>query len=148
MVVPIMLGGDFLYFIDMPALVLVVGMTIGAILMRHGASGFSQLLDVDNNEAVADTMGNAALLAGLIATPIAAIYLLSSYDGPKVVGPALAVSMLGTAYGYIIYAIGYFMSPKLTIKNASAVLLLAAGLVSTFFHSIIFAAFLPGLGSS
>lgn len=131
----ITLGGDPLSLVDIPSMVLVIGITVGAVMVRHGFAGFQQLADIEADGEVAYTFSNAALLAGLLGSLFAIIFLLSSYD-PRTIGPSMAISLLSTTYGIVLFLLSFVLCPNLKISSGSAVLLLTTVMLSAVNYAV------------
>lgn len=129
------LAGSISMFIDIPSLLLVLAVAAGAVIGRHGFSGFGQMWQKQDNEQPLYTFSNAALMAGLIGTMLAMVALLS-FTGPKHVGPSIAVSLLSSLYGIVLYPLCYTLSPKFEVTKGAAVLLLANVLVGVISFAI------------
>jgi flagellar motor component MotA len=134
-VVLMKLADGFLMYMDLPSLLLVFGIAVGAIIARHGFIGLSQVWQKEGNEAVLHTLSNAALIAGLIGTSLAMVALLSHSEA-KHIGPSVAVSLLSSLYGIILYAVCYLLNPKFEVSVSTAVLMLANILVAVISFAI------------
>jgi flagellar motor component MotA len=130
----IALGAELKAFIDVPALLIVFGITLGGLISRHGVGGIKQLFDGENNQAPINTVVNSALLAAIIASVVATVVLLTNMGSPKDLGPALAVSMLSTLYAVVIFVVGYAANANAKISISSILLLIGALLVSGLFY--------------
>lgn len=130
----ILLGGGLGAFVDVPALLMIIGISLGTVVSRHGFKGITQILDEQHNLPALKTMADAAALASIIASLVATVVLLSNMNGLKDIGPSLAVSMLGTFYAFIMFLLCFAFNPKFKINASSALLLMAAVMTSSLFY--------------
>ena len=131
------LGSSFLAFIDVPSMILVFSVAIAALLGRHGVDGFKSLLDAERNQESTYTLGYAALIAGMLAFPLTAVSVLTAADSMKDIGPAMAVSMLSPFYGMIIYAVCFFLNPKMKVDTPAVMLMLPLTLISVITFVVV-----------
>ncbi len=137
MLVMMMLGSKIMAFIDVPSLILVFTVCVFAVLARHGLGGFRLLFDAEQNDGVTHTLGYAALLAGLLAFPLAGVSVLSVADSMKFIGPSMAVSMLSPFYGLVIYVCCFFLNPRMKVDSSAAILMLPLSILSIFTFMLI-----------
>lgn len=131
---PMQLGMNLSAFIDVPALMIVVGISVGVIIVRHGNGAIAQLFDGENNVEVVNSLFLAVCCSAIIANLISMVVLLSELGDPKVVGPAIAVAVLSTVYMVLAVIMCLALNRQFTIDGGKALLILAPVLMSGIFY--------------
>ena len=98
---------DPLIFVNIPSVLIVVGLTFGGLLAggRNIGQFCSVLFDknaspsqlMDANETAHDA-GNYAMGSGFVGTLIGAILMLGSIEDPAAIGPSMAIAILTVLY--------------------------------------------------
>ena len=112
-VAAISVGGDIRAFIDVPSLLVVIGPVIASISAKHGLEGFKELFrEGENQSKILNTMGVTAFLVGAIGAMIGFIIMLGNLQDQAAIGPAMAISLLTTFYGLLIFLFTTLLSTK------------------------------------
>ena len=101
-----LMGGSFLDFCDVPSLLLVFGITIGATVWSHPFADLGHTLSAlfsrssvpaehaHRANAVRQRAADASVAAGTIGTVIGLVQMLRGLEDPSAIGPAMAVALL------------------------------------------------------
>ena len=109
-VAAIFVGGDIRAFIDVPSILVVIGPVIASISAKHGLEGFKELFrEGENQSKILHTMGVTAFLAGAIGTMIGLVIMLGNLQDQAAIGPAMAISLLTTFYGALIFLFSFLI---------------------------------------
>lgn len=135
------LAGSLSMFMDIPSLIFVLGIGVGTVITRHGFKGVTLLWQQDNKK-VLYTLGNAALMAGLLGTMIAKVSMLSNAPITHL-GPSTAVALLSSLYGILVFLLSFALNPKDEISTSSAVLLATNLVVVTISYAVGISMTLP-----
>ena len=110
----IVYGGSFWAFVNVPSLLIVVGLSIciplatfspSQVLAALGATASDAPLDAADAHrhiSVLQTIRTVAAGSGIIGTLIGLIQMLQHMEDPSAIGPAMAVALLTLFYGFII----------------------------------------------
>ena len=131
---PMQLGMDLSGFNDIPSLMIVLGISLGVIIVRHGNGAIKQLFDGDNNLEVVNSLFTAAYCAAIIANLVAMVTLLSQLGDAKAVGPAIAVAVLSTFYATLITLLCISLNKQFTIDGGKGLLILAPVIMGEIFY--------------
>ena len=109
-----MLGGPLTSFVDIPSVLMVVGITVGSTFWSSPMSdirlaaakslGSGPLTEEDAHRAhaVLQHAANVAVAGGTIGTVIGLVQMLQNLDDPSAIGPAMAVALLTLLYGLLL----------------------------------------------
>ena len=89
---------DPLAFVNAPSILIVVGLTCGALLFSGAAF---------NTPAFWNQVRRYSIGSGVVGTLIGVVLMLGSMDDPAVIGPSIAIALLTALYGVLI---GYFIA--------------------------------------
>ena len=89
---------DPLVFVNIPSILIVVGLTCGALLFSGAAF---------NTPAFWNQVRRYSIGSGVVGTLIGAIIMLGGMNDPAAIGPSIALALLTTLYGVLI---GYFFA--------------------------------------
>ena len=120
------IGSNIEGFIDPPSLIIVFGLTIGAILYSGRSVSqavravFKGDLSADEYRIAADTWRKTEdylVGSGIMGTLIGVIIMLKNLDDPAAIGPGMAIGILTVLYGvylkyFICKPIGTSLSDK------------------------------------
>ena len=105
-------GSAMLSFLDIPSLILVVGMTLCGTFALHTPQtvigAFNMALsdgqsDEDpNKEAVFQDAARFAAASGVLGSVIGVVKMLGALEDPSALGPAMAVALLTMFYGLLL----------------------------------------------
>ena len=107
-------GSDLTEFINIPSVIIVVGLTICVPLAHHSINEVTGALgaalcssDIDPNDgqhhvSVLSTIRMAAVGSGVVGFLIGLIQMLIHMENPRTIGPAMAVALLTVFYGVLI----------------------------------------------
>lgn len=132
---PMQLGINLSGFIDIPALMIVLGISLGVIIVRHGIGAIAQLFDSENNLDTVNSLFLAACCGAILANLIAMVVLLSQMGDAKVVGPAIAVAVLSSFYAVLLVIMCLALNRQFTIDSGKALLILTPVIISGIFYA-------------
>ena len=89
---------DPLVFVNIPSILIVVGLTFGALLFSGAAF---------NTAAFWNQVRRYSIGSGIVGTLIGVVLMLGSLNDPAAIGPSMAVALLTALYGVLI---GYFLA--------------------------------------
>lgn len=99
----IMMGGSYKLFINLPSMIIVLGITIGGLIHRFGLSGFSLLVSKNKTRLIYCRYGKfLSIISGLLGTAIALVQIFSNLDNFARAGDAFAVTFLALFYGFLL----------------------------------------------
>lgn len=113
-VAAMLFGGRLLVFINVPSLILVLGVTLGVtvwscsmqdVFLALRAALFAEHLgetDAARGQAVFNRAADGAVAAGMLGTLIGLVQMLQKLDDPTAIGPAMAVALLTLLYGVLL----------------------------------------------
>ena len=97
-------------FIDVPSLLTVIIPVIASISAKHGLEGFKELFrEGENQSKILHTMGVTAILSSAIGTMIGLVIMLGNLQDIAELGPAMAISLLTTFYGALIFLFSFLI---------------------------------------
>ncbi len=96
------LSGGMHLFLDIPSILVILIPIIAVMIARHGVKSFGQLFSKDNSE-ILQTISYTALLSGVLGTIIGLVSMLANLSNPNSIGPAMAVALLSSLYGLIVF---------------------------------------------
>ena len=109
-IVPIATGGDIALFVNIPSLIIVVGITLGGLFASGKCPcnlisiswGKRDIGELFRAAEVYRYAGKLGIASGIIGSLIGLILILANMDDPALLGPALAIAILTTFYGVVI----------------------------------------------
>ena len=97
-------------FIDIPSLLTVIFPVIASISAKHGLEGFKELFrEGENQSKILHTMGVTGIFMGFIGSLIGLIIMLGNLSEQAAIGPAMAISILTTFYGALIFLFSFLI---------------------------------------
>ena len=109
-VAAISVGSDIRAFIDVPCLLTVIFPVIASVSAKHGLEGFKELFrEGENQSKILHTMGVTGIFMGVIGSLIALIIMLGNLSDQAAIGPAMAISLLTTFYGALIFLFSFLI---------------------------------------
>ena len=97
-------------FIDVPSLLTVIIPVIASISAKHGLEGFKELFrEGENQSKILHTMGVTGIFMGFIGSIIGLIIMLGNLSDQAAIGPAMAISLLTTFYGALIFLFSFLI---------------------------------------
>ena len=106
----ILLASGIGAFIDVPSLLTVIIPVIASISAKHGLEGFKELFrEGENQSKILHTMGVTGIFMGFIGSIIGLIIMLGNLSEKSAIGPALAISILTTFYGALIFLFSFLI---------------------------------------
>ena len=106
----ILLASGIGAFIDVPSLLTVIIPVIASISAKHGLEGFKELFrEGENQSKILHTMGVTGIFMGFIGSLIALIIMLGNLSDQAAIGPAMAISLLTTFYGALIFLFSFLI---------------------------------------
>jgi flagellar motor component MotA len=104
MIGSLFMGSTWLTFIDLPGLIMVLGITWGLMLFKYGKRAFNfWWLDVEERHRIATWSGRLCLHVGVFSTVVGWIQVATELRNYEMLGPALGVNALGMFYAYLCY---------------------------------------------
>ena len=95
-------------FIDVPSFLTVIIPVIASISAKHGLEGFKELFrEGENQSKILHTMGVTGIFMGFIGSIIGLIIMLGNLSDQAAIGPALAIVLLTTFYGALIFLFSF-----------------------------------------
>ena len=106
----ILLASGIGAFIDVPSLLTVIIPVIASISAKHGLEGFKELFrEGENQSKILHTMGVTGIFMGFIGSLIALIIMLGNLSDKAAIGPTMAISLLTTFYGALIFLFSFLI---------------------------------------
>lgn len=110
----ILSGSPLANFVDLPCIIVVVGITVSGLYMAFPHQHIKRVLGIYFSEgdisqqaaqdcqSVFRHAANLAVASGLIGTLIGLVQMLQAMEDPTAIGPAMAVALLTLMYGMIL----------------------------------------------
>lgn len=129
--VALAVGSYFEYFIDFPALIVVLVPTLGFVATAASAKGMSSAFGLafssrapaadEARSAIAalSLFGELAAAMGVLGMLIGAVLILQNLSDPAALGPALAVALLTLFYGVIIKLLCYAGQQRIAHRSGA-----------------------------
>lgn len=97
-------------YLDVPTLGFILGSTFGVLLIKHGSEGvkFWWMKNGVKKYQIAKSGGVTCILSGLASNMLSFVAILANLSDPSAIGPALAIALLGSFYGLLLYLILFF----------------------------------------
>ena len=109
-VATILIEADLRAFLDVPSILVVIGPVIASISAKHGLEGFKELFrEGENQSKILHTMGVTGIFMGFIGSIIGLIIMLGNLQAKAAIGPAMAISLLTTFYGALIFLFSFLI---------------------------------------
>ena len=108
-VAAILAGGDLRAFIDVPS-ALVVGSSFGLLLRVNWKIASPMSEKVEGSDITGwELLGYTAIFMGFIGSLISLIIMLGNLSDQASIGPAMAISLLTTFYGALIFLFSFLI---------------------------------------
>ena len=108
-VAAILAGGDLRAFIDVPS-ALLVGSSFGLLLRVNWKIASPMSEKVEGSDITGwELLGNTAIFMGFIGSLIGLIIMLGNLSDTASIGPAMAISLLTTFYGALIFLFSFLI---------------------------------------
>ena len=109
-VAAILIASDLRAFLDVPSILVVSGPVIASISAKHGLEGFKELFrEGENQSKILHTMGVTGIFMGFIGSLIGLIIMLGNLSDKAAIGPTMAISLLTTFYGALIFLFSFLI---------------------------------------
>ena len=118
--------GNLAYFIDLPSLIIVVIPTLGLAIGNFSWGTYKKTWSIpfgnpenyEQSELIethkcVNYMGNMFVIMGLIGSLIGVVLTLQTLDDPKMIGPAVAISIMTLFYSVILKGFCMHRSSKI-----------------------------------